>query len=118
MDRPYIAIDIVDDHVSWEIRMVRQVIGVYVIDGSVPRVVACGPDLAPGQWPRGMLCLNEVVVEGGLDHPHRGHLTRTSLATLTEKQLGLLYDCGFLDFERAGCYVELLGARPVPKELA
>ena len=113
MDRPYLALDLVDDHVSHETRTIRQVIGVYVIDGAVPRIVACGPDLPIGKHPKGPMCLNEVVVEGGLDHPHRGHLTRTSLTTLSEKQLGLLYDCGFLNFERSGCYVELLNTEPV-----
>lgn len=111
MNRPYLALDLVDDHVTYEIRMTRQVIGVYVIAGSVPRIVACGPDLA-GRHPRGAICLNEVKVEGGMEDPHRGHLTSWSVTTLSEKQLGLLYDNGFLDLERPGCYVELLAAKP------
>ncbi|MEK7706235.1 MAG: hypothetical protein AAB426_14845 [Myxococcota bacterium] len=117
MDRPYFTIDLVDDHVSHEIQTRRLVIGVYVIAGAVPRIVACGPDLPVGQHPRGALCLNEVQVEGGLDNPHRGHLTRWSVTTLTEKQLGMLYDNGFLDFERPGCYVELLAAKPALEEM-
>jgi len=114
MDRPYLAIDLVDDHVTYEIRMTRQVIGVYVIAGSVPRIVACGPDLPAGQHPCGGLCLNEVKIEGGMETPLRGHLTSWSVTALTVKQLKILYDNGFLDLERPGCYVELLAASPVP----
>lgn len=112
MDRPYLALDLVDDHDPDKKRVIRQVAGVYVTAGAVPRLVACGPDLPAGKPPRGPLCLNEVMVEGGMENPHRGHLTRTSLTTLSEKQLGMLFDNGFLDFEREGCYVELLAARP------
>lgn len=113
MDRPYLAIDLVDDHDPYKERVIRQVIGVYVTTGALPRLVACGPDLPAGKHPAGPLCLNEVMVEGGMEHPHRGHLTCTSLTTLSAKQLGMLFDNGFLDFEREGCYVELLAARPV-----
>lgn len=113
MDRPYLVIDLVDDHVPHETRIQRQVIGVLVLVGAVPQIVACGPDLPVGQHPRGVLCLNEVKVEGGLDHPHRGHLTRRSVMTLSEKQLGMLYDNGFLDFEQPGNYVELLTTNPM-----
>ncbi len=123
MDRPYLALDLVDDHVprspGTDFRLeseIRQVIGVYVIAGSVPRVVACGPDLPQGRHPKGELCLNEVMVEGGLDHSHRGHLTKTSLCTLSENQLRMLHTYGTLEFESPGCYVELLGDR-APEEL-
>lgn len=58
------------------------------------------------------MSLNEVMIEGGLNHPHRGHLTRMSVATLSTEQLVFLYDRGYLDFERPGCYVELLSAIP------
>lgn len=107
MDSHYFAIDPVDDHDPTRKRVVNGVIGVYVLDGALPHLVSCGQDHPPGRSFDEPICINEVA---RLDHPHRAHLTMTSLITLSAKQRNFLFDCGFLNFERPGCYLELLCA--------
>lgn len=100
----YVIRDLVDDHDG---RMTRDVLGVLVLPGACPRLVSCG---AADRIPNGPFSLNEVVcTEGVIDgNPHRPHVTKTSVMSITEKQHNLLLDCGFLDFERPGCFVEVL----------
>lgn len=100
----YIVRELVDDHNG---SLTRDVIGVYVLPDALPVLVSCGH---VERVPRGDFCLNEVAcTEGVIDgNPHRPHLTRRSVTTISEKQHHLLLDCGFLDFNRPGAFVEVL----------
>ena len=107
----YLKRDLLDDHLpeSYGERRLRRdvLIGVIVSPGglrSLPRLVACFPVADYRRRAKDGFCLNEVY----RDHEHYGHLSRTSVITITGEQLADLQETGELRYGDDGTVVRLL----------